>query len=284
MRLPTGPSRPDAGLSAPPSAAGPPAPPAGVIGPRPAGVPRGRAILGGFLIAAAAVLVFTGVVSTRSHAVGYVVAARPLAAGTIIGPGDTATASIDLPGPTGSSAFRNSGVVIGRTLAVAVSPGQLIQSSMLAPAGGSATLRPVSITVDSASLAGLSSGNPVDVLASPSGGAGGTGGAGNPSGTPGTGGTGASAGTPGTSGAGPTGTSGAGASEVTVVLRGAALLSISRPNSGIAPISGSATVVTLGVATLQEAEMLVQAAQSGTVILVQAAPSDGVGPGPGPAG
>lgn len=272
MRLPTGPSRPDAGLSAPPSAAGPPAPPAGVIGPRPAGVPRGRAILGGFLIAAAAVLVFTGVVSTRSHAVGYVVAARPLAAGTIIGPGDTATASIDLPGPTGSSAFRNSGVVIGRTLAVAVSPGQLIQSSMLAPAGGSATLRPVSITVDSASLAGLSSGNPVDVLASPSGGAGGTGGAGNPSGTP------------DTSGAGPTGTSGAGASEVTVVLRGAALLSISRPNSGIAPISGSATVVTLGVATLQEAEMLVQAAQSGTVILVQAAPSDGVGPGPGPAG
>jgi hypothetical protein len=39
--------------------------------------------------------------------------------------------------------------------------------------------------------------------------------------------------------------------------------------------------VTLGVADLSEVEAIVEAAHNGTVTLVQAEPSDGVGAGPG---
>lgn len=226
-------------------------------------------MLGGLLIATAAVVVFAGAVATsRSGSAGYVVAAQPLAAGTIIAPGDTAVQTFELPRATQTRAFRNSGVVMGRALSVAVEPGELIQSSMLEPAGATARLRPVSISVDSTSLAGLASGDPVDVLATTSG--------------SGSSGSGSSA--PPLSGASGASTSTGTAGGVTVVLRGAALLSVTRPGSSLAPVSGSGTVVTLGVSSLAEAEMVVEAAHAGTVILVQAEPSDGVGPGPAPAG
>ena len=42
--------------------------------------------------------------------------------------------------------------------------------------------------------------------------------------------------------------------------------------------------MTLGVSSLSEVEAVVQAAQAGTVTLVAAEPSDGVGPGPGSTG
>ncbi len=227
-----------------------------MIGPRPTGAPRGRAVLGGLLIAAAAVLVFATALSSRHRSASYVVASRPLTAGTIIGPGDTATESIDLPAATRSGAFDHGALLIGRRLDVAVSPGELLQSSMLASGTGARTLRPVSIPVDSASLAGMSPGIPVDVLATPS--------------------------SSGSVASGAAASSGAGAGgAVTVVLRGATLLSISRPGSALAPVSSSGTVVTLGVTSLGEAEMLVEAAHTATVVLVQATPSDGVGPGAG---
>lgn len=241
---------------------------AGVIGARRAGLPGGRAVLGGLLIAAAAVVVFAGVVATgRGGSASYVVAAQALAAGTVIAPGDTATGTFRLPAATRVQAFADTGTVIGRALAVAVRPGELIQSSMLDPAGGGTGLRPVSVAVDTTSLAALRSGDSVDVLAAPSGSG--------------------SAGGAGSAGTGPSGSSGSASGPgpgITVVLRGAALLSVESAGSTLAPVSGSGTVVTLGVESLEEAEMVVQAAHSGTVILVRAEPSDGVGPGPAPAG
>lgn len=225
-------------------------------------------MLGGLLIAAAAVVVFAGAIAaSRSGSAGYVVAAQPLAAGTIIAPGDTATETFTLPPAARAAAFRSQGPVIGRALSVAVTPGELIQSSMLEPAGGAGALRPVSVAVDPTSLAGLAAGDSVDVLAAPGGSqASGVGSAGIPTG-------------PGPASGGSTSSSG-----VTVVLRGAALLSVTRPGSTLAPVSGSGTVVTVGVSSLAEAEMVIGAAHSGTIILVQAEPSDGVGPGPAPAG
>ena len=248
-------------------------------------------VLGGLLIAAAAVLVFAAVVSTRNHSLSYVVAGRPLATGSIIGPGDTTTEALDLPGATANKAFASTAVVIGRKLQVGVSPGELIESSMLAPDSGAAKLRPVSITVDSASLSGLTPGAPVDVLAVPSGGAGN--GLALPSGAAGNGpaGTGTSAsngtGTSNNGGAGTNNSGGAGTGNsggIVVVFRGASLLSVARPGSGLSAVPVSGTVVTLGVTTLDEVEMLVQASHAGTVILVEATPADGVGPGPGPGG
>lgn len=239
-------------------------------------------MLGGLLIAAAAVVMFAGALATgRNGSAGYVVAAQPLAAGTIIAPGDTMVETFTLPPGTRAQVFRDPGVVMGRALSVAVAPGELIQSSMLAPANGQGRLRPVSIAVDPTSLAGLAAGDPVDVLATSAGsGSSGSAGSTGPSGNSGVAGTSA-LGSP-SFGASAPGSGGAGG--VTVVLRGAALLAVTRPGSTLAPVSTSGTVVTLGVSSLAEAEMVVQAAHTGTVILVEAEPSDGVGPGPAASG
>ncbi|HET6966588.1 MAG TPA: SAF domain-containing protein [Acidimicrobiales bacterium] len=212
-------------------------------------------MIGGFLVAAAAVVVFAAALSAAGGQRGsYVVAARPLAAGSIIGPGDTTTARLGLSGPTAAASFHQGGLLIGRALSVPVRPGELIQASMLgSPAGH---LRPVSIPVDSDSLAALGAGESVDVLSTP-----------------------ASSASSASSSASP---AGAATSSVSVVLRGATLISAGHADGGLLSGTGSGTVVvTLGVADLDEVEQLVQAAHSGTVELVQAEPGDGTGPGPG---
>lgn len=209
-----------------------------------------RAVLGGLLVAAAAVIVFAAVLSASGrHEATYVVAARPLPAGSVIGPGDTTTGRFSLSGPTSAAAFTQPAPLIGRSVAVDVQPGQLIESPMLA-AGGAARLRPVSIPVDSDSLAALAAGQAVDVLATPSASAAGSGGS-------------------------------APQPSVTMVLRGATLLSLGRSSSGLlSGGSGATVVVTLGVSDLAEAERLVEAAHTGTVELLRADPADGTGLGP----
>jgi Flp pilus assembly protein CpaB len=219
-------------------------------------------VLGALIIAVAVVVVFafaTG--SAEAPGRPYVVAARPLPAGSIIGPGDTTTQRIDLPAGPARGAFGQSAVVIGRTLAVAVSPGELIESSMLAPAGSGPTLRPVSVPVETTSLGDLSPGATVDVLSVA------------PSLT-------AGAATAGAATAGPATAGGAPApATVAIVLRGATLLSVERAGSGLISQAATTTEVTLGVPDLAEAEAVIQAAQGGGVVLIQAEPSDGVGPG-----
>jgi Flp pilus assembly protein CpaB len=208
-------------------------------------------VIGGFLVAAAAVVVFATVLAgSGSHHRSYVVAARPLAGGSAIGPGDLTTDGFGLPVAARALAFRDTGALVGRTLLVAVRPGELIQSSMLAPTSSRPSLRPVSIAVDPTSLSGLSPGQTVDVLAAPA-------------------------------------ASGSSASSVvSVVMRGAALVTIDRSGgsgllSGASSPTSGGTLVTLGVTDLSEVEAIVEAAHNGTVTLVQAEPADGVGAGAG---
>jgi Flp pilus assembly protein CpaB len=224
---------------------------AGVLTGRRRGLPTRRAVVGGFLVAAAAVMVFAAVADTaQRHGQAVVVAARDLPAGTVIGPGDTMIESMTLAAATKAVSFHEQAVVVGRTLAVAAVPGELLQQSMLTPPGGP-PVRPVSVAVDPDSLAGLVAGNAVDVLATPSSSASASLGSGSGSGSP----------------------------VVTVVMRGATLLAVNRGGSSLLPGSTSAAVATLGVSDLAEAEAVIEAAHSGTVTLVQAEPSDGVGPG-----
>ena len=214
-------------------------------------------MLGGLLVAAAAVLVFaTAVGAAGRSGRSYVVAARALAAGSVIGPGDTTTASMALPSGTRPLAFTDPSALIGRRLAVDVGPGALIENPVLAPASG-VVPRPVSVPVDSDSLAGLQPGQSVDVLELP------------PAAT-------SPATAPATGAPTPSAPNGGG---ISVVLRGVVLLGVDRGGSGLLPNSGSTTVVTLGVSDLDEAEAVVEAAHSGTVELVQAEPDDGSGPG-----
>jgi hypothetical protein len=208
-------------------------------------LPAGRAVVGGFLVAVAAVVVFAASLAGSSRpGQSWVVTARPLAAGTILGPGDVTSSSMRLSRPAALLAYRQVALVEGRTLAVALPAGALVQNPVLVPSGQRPAMRPVSVAVDPVSLTGLTPGQPVDVLA-----------------TQGTG----------------SGTA------VAVVVRGATLMAATQPGSG-ALNAGGPGQVTVGVATLAEVEAVVQAAHAGTITLVAAEPSDGVGAGAGPAG
>lgn len=205
-------------------------------------IPSGRAVLGGLLIAGAAVAVAgAALAGNNQRGTGtFVVAAHPLQAGALIEPGDLATVSVRVPRAESAEMYESTASLSGRTVAVPVARGELLQTSMLVPAGQASSLRPVTVGVDPASLAGLYPGEPVDVLQT----------------------TGADT-----------------SSAVTVVIRGAILFSISRPDSGAFSGPASATV-TLGVGSLDEVESVVGAAHAGTLTIVAATPQDGVGPGP----
>jgi hypothetical protein len=208
-------------------------------------LPAGRAVIGGFLVAVAAVVVFAASLAGSSHpGQSWVVTARPLAAGTILGPGDLTSATMKLSRSAASLAYGQPALVEGRALAVALPSGALVQNPVLVPASQRPRMRPVSVAADPVSLTGLTPGEPVDVLA-----------------TQGTG----------------SGTA------VAVVIRGAILMAAAQPGSG-ALNAGGPGQVTIGVSTLAEVEAVVQAAHAGTITLVAAEPTDGVGPGAGPAG
>jgi hypothetical protein len=201
--------------------------------------------VGGFLVAVAAVIVFAASLAGASNpGQSWVVAARPLSAGTVLGPGDLTSATMRLSHGAAALAFRQAATVEGRTLAVTLPAGGLIQAPVLTASNQAPALRPVNVAVDPVSLAGLSPGQPVDLLA--------------------TQGTGSSA-------------------SVAVVMRGATLVAVAQSSSSLLSPGGSGQV-TIGVTTWAEVEAVVQAAHSGTITLVAAARSDGVGPGPGLAG
>jgi Flp pilus assembly protein CpaB len=194
----------------------------------------------------AALIVFSAVVAGAGGGADrdFAVAARPLPAGSLIEPGDLSMKSMHLPSPVAESAFTDPARLVGRTLAVALGGGQLIESSVLAASGAVTPVRPVTVAVDPAALGSLAPGQPVDVLEA----------AGNQGGP-----------------------------AVTVVLRGATLLEVSRGSSGLLS-NPQAGVVTIGVSTLDEVEAVLAASHTGTLILVAAMPSDGVGPGSGSQG
>jgi Flp pilus assembly protein CpaB len=201
-------------------------------------------VVGGFLVAVAAVVVFAAALSGGGHGSRHwVVAARVLPAGTTIGPGDLKTQSVALPAGTRAHAFGAAATLVGRTLVVPLAPGEMVEDSMLVPVGQAPTTRPVSIAVDPTGLDALQPGQPVDVLETVGSGS---------------------------------------ATTVSVVARGATLLAIAHTSSSLlaGPASGE---VTLGVADLAEIEALVQASHAGTITLVAAAHSDGVGAGAGTA-
>lgn len=229
----------------------PTADPAGTLSGRRAPRPGLRAVAGGLLVAAAAVIVFAASLSAAGgNRLSYVVAERDLPAGAVISPGDVGLTPMALDGATRAASFRSPDALVGHVLAVAVGPGQLVESSMLADRPGAT--RPVSVAVDPTSMAALAPGDPVDVLETPAAGTGG-------------------------GGAGPSG----GAGGPTVVLRNAVLVSVGGPPSGLLGGAGtSGTVVTLGVGSLTEAEALIAAAHNGTIDLIRAYPSDGRGSGP----
>jgi Flp pilus assembly protein CpaB len=216
---------------------------AGVVGRR-RPLPSGRAVAGGFLIAAAATLVLLAwLAAGGTHGQRWVVARQPLAAGTRLEPNDLGTETMTLPrGATSAGAFQDPTALSGRTLAAPLQPGELIQQATLVPTGAQPALRPVAISLGVPDTADLSTGTRVDVLV----------------------------------------TEGSGAhAATTVVMRGAEVLDVASGGSSLVDSTGG-DQVTLGVRTLPEVEAVVHASQAGTLSVIVGEPSDGSGLGPTP--
>lgn len=201
---------------------------------------NGRAVAGGLLMAAAAVLVFSAWLATSGRGRPWVVTRSALAAGTTLTPGDLTTADMTLPASTAAGSFSAPSALVGRTLQAPLGAGELVQTAALVPAGSQPRLRPVAVSVDPTEASALLTGGLVDVLV-----------------------------TNGSSPAAPT----------TVVARGATVISVQQPGGSLAA-SANGAVVTLGVSSFAEAAAIVHAEHTGTLSVIVGEPSDGSGLGP----
>jgi Flp pilus assembly protein CpaB len=204
-------------------------------------LPNGRAVVGGFAVAAAAVLVFAAFLTTQSRTGrAWVVAEASLPAGTTITAPDLTTKTFDLgTSAAAADAFASPAEAIGHTLAVAVAPGELVLRSELDAPGTTPSLRPVPVTIAPNDLVDLTPGDLVDVLET-------------------------------------TGSNSSG--RTTIVLRGARVIDTSQPSGGLVD-SGGDDVVTIGVHSLAEVVTVIGAEHDGTVDLVVGEPADGTGQG-----
>lgn len=141
-----------------------------VRGPRPLRrrrtLPGSRAVVGGFLVAAALVGLFAayaGVGAGPSQS--FVVARHPLAAGTRLEASDLLLEAMDLPAGARARVFGRVSDLVGTTLLSPLEKGELLQASSVAatPPGGAS--RVVSFPVDRDRLGRLKQGERVDVVA-----------------------------------------------------------------------------------------------------------------------
>ncbi|HYI61904.1 MAG TPA: SAF domain-containing protein [Acidimicrobiales bacterium] len=158
----------------PPRPAGGPGPgagPAGDGGGRPIrprrGLPGGRAVVGGLLVAVAAVGTFaaaTGAGRGPGHQV--VVAARDIAPGTVLSEGDVELVAAELPAGTRGRAFTAPAQVLGAVAVGPLSEGELVQAGGLAD-GVDAAVPTFSLAVPTAAANGgvLERGDTVQVFA-----------------------------------------------------------------------------------------------------------------------
>lgn len=131
-------------------------------------LPGGRAVVGGFLIAAAAVITFSAYTSsTRTPRQSYVVAARPLAPGTRIGADDLRVVALDVPDAgVRSQLFGGAAQLVGASVLAPIPAGSLVEASAVVGRGGAPGTREISISVDRSRAVGgtLKPGEFVDVL------------------------------------------------------------------------------------------------------------------------
>src|SRR5258705_7893276 len=103
----------------------------------PRGLPGGRAVVGGLLVAASAVGVFSAYGSAHAPPSDrYVVVARDLTPGEIVGVGDLRLVAINLPADQRGQSFTDPGVLVGTVTLGALHRGQLVQSTDVAVVHG----------------------------------------------------------------------------------------------------------------------------------------------------
>ena len=113
-------------------------------------LPAGRAVIGGFLIAAAAVVTFSAYTSaTRAPRQDYIVAARSLVPGTRISAADLRVATLDVPDPSvRSQLFGSTAGLVGASVLARIPSGSLVEASEVVGRGGAPGTRELSIGLD----------------------------------------------------------------------------------------------------------------------------------------
>jgi Flp pilus assembly protein CpaB len=195
-------------------------------------LPTGRAVVGGFLVALAALGIFAAYASaTSGPTTSYVVARRDLPIGTRLTADDLTMLPMELPDVVADdAAFDAEGPLVGATTVGPVRRGELVQAGDVVKKRSGAGELEVSFELEAArALAGtLRPGERVDVLA----------------------------------------TFGAGGDTYTVtVVRQARVLETDRDRGGLA--AGDTEVITLAVPTSDEAMALTHAVNAGKVTLVR---------------
>ena len=138
-----------------------------IAGRRPT-LPNGRAVVGGLLVAAAAVGTFAAWSGADdAPATSYVVATRTLPVGTVVGPADLELVPLDAPPDLARRSFASIGAVVGQRTVAPLGAGDLVQRSAVVVPEGVLDARQVSFAIDAAdALAGtLEVGEAVDLLA-----------------------------------------------------------------------------------------------------------------------
>jgi len=113
-------------------------------------LPRGRAVVGGFLISTAAVVTFWAY-SGANHVPRqlYVVAARALTPDTRIAVGDVRVVALDVPDAgVRAQLFGSPGQLIGASVLAPVPSGALIEASEVVGRAGAPGTREISVSVD----------------------------------------------------------------------------------------------------------------------------------------
>ena len=115
------------------------------------GLPGGRALVGGFLVAASAVGAFAAYSGAAAGPTDrYVVIAHDLAAGEVITSADLDLVAIDLPAGQRRVSFTDPGILIGTVTLGTLRVGQLVQSSDVAEVEAAGDLVELSVAVEPA--------------------------------------------------------------------------------------------------------------------------------------
>lgn len=132
------------------------------------GLPGGRAVVGGFLVAVAAVGVFAAYSdATAGPDTSYVVATRDIAIGEQLEPGDLDLVPMTLPDPQRALSFDDPGVLVGATTVAPLAADQIVQSTSVVATGAESGTRFVSFPVEADRALGgaIRPGERIDILA-----------------------------------------------------------------------------------------------------------------------
>ncbi len=118
-------------------------------------LPGGRAVVGGFLIAASAVGIFAAYTAAGSGPAGsYVVVTDDLGSGERLSTANLAVVPLDLPPDQHRLAFTDPAVLDGATALAPLTAGQLVQTSDVAKPAGGPDRAQISLSLDPGSALG----------------------------------------------------------------------------------------------------------------------------------